>query len=36
MLRVVDQILTFCNLFDRMKLFNYNYIKIVNGLEYFY
>ena len=26
----------FCKLFDWIKLFNYNFIKIVNSLEYFY
>ena len=35
MLRVVDQI-NFCKLFDWIKLFNFNFIEIVNSLEYFY
>ena len=34
-LRVVDQI-NFCKLFDWIKLFNFNFIEIVNSLEYFY
>ena len=34
-LRVVDQI-NFCKLFDWINLFNFNFIEIVNSLEYFY
>ena len=34
-LRVVD-LINFCKLFDWIKLFNFNFIEIVNSLEYFY
>ena len=34
-LRIVDQI-NFCKLFDWIKQFNFNFIEIVNSLEYFY
>ena len=34
-LRVVD-LINFCKLFDWIKLFNFNFIEIVNSLEYLY